>query len=69
MRLHTSLTIAISQLSFNHTLAEGGREMFSRKPCAFDFWGKWGSGEVGKWGSGEVGKWGSGEVGKWGNFN
>ncbi|WP_301337715.1 hypothetical protein [Microcystis aeruginosa] len=30
--------------------------MFSYKPCAFDFLGKWGSGEVGKWGSGEVGR-------------
>jgi hypothetical protein len=51
LALHTSLTIAISQLSFNHTLAEGGREMFSRKPCAFDFFRE--VGEVGKWG-----KWG-----------
>jgi hypothetical protein len=48
--------MAISQLNFNHTLAEGGREIFSGKPCAFGFFGKWGSGEWGKWGSGGMGE-------------
>ncbi|TRT87534.1 MAG: hypothetical protein EWV63_08290 [Microcystis aeruginosa Ma_OC_H_19870700_S124] len=48
--------MAISQLNFNHTLAEGGRRIFSGKPCAFGFFGKWGSGEWGKWGSGGMGE-------------
>ena len=41
--------MAISQLSFNHNLAEGGGEMLSWKPFAFDYFGERLFGSSGHW--------------------